>query len=181
MKVKKLKKTGHQKYRITKVDDIKAAKLVQAKTSKVKKYKSRIYQSCKTCLSKTESLARVAASTLAFHLPSWWQNPPTSTTLQSFNFTQIQMKIKMQVQIQIQIQNWLNKPPILMSSNQDLCFQGGPLNSSLFYRKVGHGPDGWVVGMDLEESSFIISTRLIGLCKTVTNRDKAWIVWIVWN
>ena len=52
-----------------------------------------------------------------------------------------------------------NDPPVLMS-NQGLCFQGGPLNSSLFYRKVGHGPDGWVVGMDLEESSFIISTRL---------------------
>ena len=102
-------KTCLGKYKSTKAEYIKATKLVQAKTSKVKKYKSRIYQSCKTCLSKTESLARVAASTLAFHLPSWWQNPPTSTTLQSFNFTQIQIKMKMQVQIQIQIQNQLKK------------------------------------------------------------------------
>ena len=42
-----------------------------------------------------------------------------------------------------------------------MCFQGGPLNSSLYYRKVGHGPDGWVVGMGVEESSFLITTRFI--------------------
>ena len=48
-----------------------------------------------------------------------------------------------------------------------MCFQGGPLNSSLYYRKAGHGPDGWVVGMGLEESSFLITTRFL------TNQNKS--------
>lgn len=48
--------------------------------------------------------------------------------------------------------------------NGHTLYQGGPLNSSLFYRKVGHGPDGWVVGMDLEEASFIITTRAHSYC-----------------
>ena len=48
-----LSRQRHQKYKRTKVDDIKVAKLVQAKTSKVQKYKSTgIYQSCKTCSGK---------------------------------------------------------------------------------------------------------------------------------
>ena len=52
-----------------------------------------------------------------------------------------------------------------------MCFQGGPLNSSLYYRKVGHGPDGWVVGMGVEESSFLITTRFI------THKIKVKLVW----
>jgi len=36
-------------------------------------------------------------------------------------------------------------------------YQGGPSNTSLYYRKAGHGPDGWVVGPDLD--NYIITTR----------------------
>lgn len=38
-------------------------------------------------------------------------------------------------------------------------YQGGHSNNSLYYRKAGHGPDGWVIGTDLEESNFFITTR----------------------
>ena len=43
----------------------------------------------------------------------------------------------------------------------DLCnvFKGGPANTTLFYRKAGHGPDGWMVGMDFEQNNFIVTTR----------------------
>lgn len=51
--------------------------------------------------------------------------------------------------------------------NGHTLYQGGPLNSSLHYRKAGHGPDGWVVGMGLEESSFLITTRDLSYCPDV--------------
>ena len=38
-------------------------------------------------------------------------------------------------------------------------YQGGHTNNSLYYRKAGHGPDGWVIGTDLEENNFFITTR----------------------
>ena len=38
-------------------------------------------------------------------------------------------------------------------------YQGGHTNTSLYYRKAGHGPDGWVIGTDLEESNFFLTTR----------------------
>ena len=47
----------------------------------------------------------------------------------------------------------LSKTNILNSYN----IQGGPSNTSLYYRKAGHGPDGWVVGPDLD--NYIITTR----------------------
>ena len=38
-------------------------------------------------------------------------------------------------------------------------YLGGHTNNSLYYRKAGHGPDGWVIGTDLEEHSFFMTTR----------------------
>ena len=38
-------------------------------------------------------------------------------------------------------------------------YLGGHTNTSLYYRKAGHGPDGWVIGTDLEEANFFITTR----------------------
>jgi len=46
-------------------------------------------------------------------------------------------------------------------------YQGGYANTSLFFRKSGHGPDGWMVGMDLEENSFIVTTRDTSFCPDV--------------
>lgn len=46
-------------------------------------------------------------------------------------------------------------------------YQGGHANTSLFFRKSGHGPDGWMVGMDLEENSFIVTTRDTSYCPDV--------------
>lgn len=51
--------------------------------------------------------------------------------------------------------------------NGHTSYQGGPSNTTLFYRKAGHGPDGWMVGMDLEQNSFIITTRDKGFCPDV--------------
>ena len=38
-------------------------------------------------------------------------------------------------------------------------YVGGHTNTSLYYRKAGHGPDGWVIGTDLEENNFFLTTR----------------------
>ena len=43
--------------------------------------------------------------------------------------------------------------------NGHTSYQGGPANTTLFYRKAGHGPDGWMVGMDFEQNNFIVTTR----------------------
>jgi len=46
-------------------------------------------------------------------------------------------------------------------------YQGGHSNTTLFFRKSGHGPDGWMVGMDLEENSFVVTTRDKAHCPDV--------------
>lgn len=46
-------------------------------------------------------------------------------------------------------------------------YQGGHANTTLFYRKSGHGPDGWMIGMGLEENSFIVTTRDKSYCPDV--------------
>ena len=56
---------------------------------------------------------------------------------------------------------------LLFSHNGCAYFQGGHANTTLFYRKSGHGPDGWMVGMDLEENSFIVTTRDKAYCPDV--------------
>ena len=38
-------------------------------------------------------------------------------------------------------------------------YQGGHTNTSLYYRKAGDGDDGWVIGMDLGEDNFLITSR----------------------
>jgi len=44
-------------------------------------------------------------------------------------------------------------------------YQGGPANTSLYYRKAGFGPDGWVVGMGhQDQNSFMISTKEKSYC-----------------
>jgi len=51
--------------------------------------------------------------------------------------------------------------------NGHTSYQGGPSNTTLFYRKAGHGPDGWMVGMDFEENTFIVTTRDKSFCPDV--------------
>jgi len=51
--------------------------------------------------------------------------------------------------------------------NGHTWYQGGHTNTSLFYRKSGHGPDGWMVGMDLDENTFIVTTRDKSYCPDV--------------
>jgi len=51
--------------------------------------------------------------------------------------------------------------------NGHTSYQGGHANTSLFFRKAGHGPDGWMVGMDFEENSFIVTTRDTSYCPDV--------------
>jgi len=51
--------------------------------------------------------------------------------------------------------------------NGHTSYQGGPANTTLFYRKAGHGPDGWMVGMDFEQNNFIVTTRNKGYCPDV--------------
>ena len=43
--------------------------------------------------------------------------------------------------------------------NGHTWYQGGHTNTSLYFRKAGYGPDGWVIGTDLKENNFIITTR----------------------
>jgi len=40
----------------------------------------------------------------------------------------------------------------------------GPMGTSLFFRKAGHGPDGWMVGPEVEHSSLMVTTRNKGIC-----------------
>merc|ERR1712210_178299 len=40
----------------------------------------------------------------------------------------------------------------------------GPMDTSLFFRKAGHGPDGWMVGPEVEHTSFMVTTRNKGIC-----------------
>jgi len=51
--------------------------------------------------------------------------------------------------------------------NGHTSYQGGPANTTLFFRKAGHGPDGWMVGMDFEQNNFIVTTRDMGYCPDV--------------
>merc|ERR1712222_281582 len=40
----------------------------------------------------------------------------------------------------------------------------GPMGTSLFFRKAGHGPDGWMVGPEVDHTSFMVTTRNQGIC-----------------
>jgi len=52
----------------------------------------------------------------------------------------------------------------------------GPMGTSLFFRKAGHGPDGWMVGPEVEHASFMVTTRNKGVCPSEViggfDRDK---------
>ena len=41
----------------------------------------------------------------------------------------------------------------------DITCQGGVSNTIVYYRKAGHGPDGWVVSMGTEDTDYILTTR----------------------
>jgi len=40
----------------------------------------------------------------------------------------------------------------------------GPMGTSLFFRKAGYGPDGWMVGPEVDHESFMVTTRNKGIC-----------------
>jgi len=40
----------------------------------------------------------------------------------------------------------------------------GPMGTSLFFRKAGHGPDGWMVGPEVDHNTFMVTTRNKGYC-----------------
>lgn len=40
----------------------------------------------------------------------------------------------------------------------------GPMGTSLFFRKAGHGPDGWMVGPEVDHTSLMVTTRNKGIC-----------------
>lgn len=48
--------------------------------------------------------------------------------------------------------------------NGHTAYRGGQTDTSLFFRKAGYGPDGWTIGPDLDQSSFMITTRNKGFC-----------------
>lgn len=48
--------------------------------------------------------------------------------------------------------------------NGHTAYRGGHINASLFYRKAGHGPDGWMIGPEVDELSFMVTTRDKGWC-----------------
>jgi len=49
-------------------------------------------------------------------------------------------------------------------ANGHTAYKGGHINASLFYRKAGHGPDGWMIGPEVENSIFMVTTRNKGFC-----------------
>lgn len=48
--------------------------------------------------------------------------------------------------------------------NGHTAYRGGHINGSLFYRKAGYGPDGWIIGLEIEDSSYMVTTRNKGFC-----------------
>jgi len=38
-------------------------------------------------------------------------------------------------------------------------YKGGPMDSYLFYRKAGSGPDGWIISPKVEQNMFMVTTR----------------------
>lgn len=51
--------------------------------------------------------------------------------------------------------------------NGHAAYRGGHLNVSLFYRKAGHGSDGWMVGPGLDQNTLMVTTRNKGFCPDV--------------
>ena len=51
-----------------------------------------------------------------------------------------------------------------MYNDNNFNLQGGPSNTSLYYRKAGYGPDGWVIGMGLDQISLVITTNDTSYC-----------------
>lgn len=48
--------------------------------------------------------------------------------------------------------------------NGHTAYKGGHINASLFYRKAGFGPDGWMIGPEVENSIFMVTTRNKQFC-----------------